>query len=217
MSDAPDASELPLFALPEAPSARATPARRRSPRKPKPVSAGILLWRPNAGDGSDPASVRAGGRSVEVLLAHPGGPFYVEKDTGVWTVPKGLVEAGEEAQSAARREFHEEIGLARAADAPLLADLGEATLKSGKLIHVWASPAPAGLPPAGVPLPLPAPSRRSTFAREWPPRSGQWQRFPEIDLAMFLDLVAAAGKIHPVQRVFLDRLEALLMSGASER
>src|SRR5262245_19371812 len=122
------------------------------------VSAGLLMYR------------RAGG-GVEVLLAHPGGPFFRNKDQGAWTVPKGEPTPGEELRAAAVREFLEELGLP--AGEPLL-PLGEVRQKARKTVHAWAFE--GELPPGFTPA-------SNTFELEWPPRSGRRQRFPEIDRA----------------------------------
>ncbi len=161
----------------------------------KQVSAGLLMWR---------SRVAGADHGPQVLLAHPGGPFYTRKDEGSWTIPKGMVEPGEAPADAARREFAEEAGLHVGADAALMA-LGTTQLRSGKTIHAWACPAPTALNGAAT-LPLPAPTDRNTYRREWPPRSGQWHEYLEIDRLEFFDLLQAADKIHPAQRVFLDRL-----------
>lgn len=175
----------------------------RSLARAKQVSAGLLMWRRRDREGTNHGADGAGS-GPEVLLAHPGGPFYTRKDEGSWTIPKGLVEPGEALADAARREFAEEAGLHVGPDADLRA-LGTTQLRSGKTIYAWACPAPATLNGAAT-LPLPAPTRRNTYRREWPPRSGQWHEYLEIDRLEFFDLRRAAEKIHPAQRVFLERL-----------
>ena len=167
----------------------------RPPTRAKQVSAGLLMWRSRRG-GAD--------HGPQVLLAHPGGPFYTRKDEGAWTIPKGMVESGEALADAARREFAEEAGLHIGPEAALM-ELGTTQLRSGKTIHAWACPAPAELQVAAT-LPLPTATERNTYRREWPPRSGQWHEYLEIDRLEFFDLARAAEKIHPAQRVFLDRL-----------
>ena len=147
-------------------------------------SAGLLMYR------------RSGG-ALEVLLVHPGGPFFADKDAGAWTIPKGLPNEGEPLEAAAAREFHEETGLT--AGAPLL-PLGEVKQKGGKIVHAWAFEGDWD----GSPI------RSNTFPVQWPPRSGRWQRFPEVDAAAWLTLDAAREKINPAQAAFLDRLAALL-------
>ena len=130
------------------------------------TSAGLLLWR-----------VRDGVR--EVLLGHPGGPFYARKDDGCWSIPKGEHDGGEEPLAAARREFAEELGLPAPDGVPV--PLGEVQVRRGKTVTVWAVEADPDL--SGF-----APG---TFAMEWPPRSGRQQEFPEIDRVAWFDLDAA--------------------------
>jgi predicted NUDIX family NTP pyrophosphohydrolase len=138
----------------------------------------------------------AGGKP-QVLLAHPGGPFWRNKDEGAWTLPKGEYEAPEEALAAARREFAEETGF----DAPgPFVPLGEVKQKSGKRVAAWAFAGDAD----------PAALRCNTFEMEWPPRSGKRASFPEIDRAAWFALDEARAKILPAQRELLDRLEAAL-------
>jgi predicted NUDIX family NTP pyrophosphohydrolase len=150
------------------------------------VSAGLLMY-------------RRGEHGLEVLLAHPGGPFFARKDDGAWTIPKGVPEEGEELRAAAAREFGEETGLP--VSEPLLA-LGDIKQKGGKTVHAWAFAGDA-LPPAFLP-------RSNTFEMEWPPRSGRRQSFPEIDRAELFGLDVARRKINPAQIPFLDRLLELL-------
>jgi predicted NUDIX family NTP pyrophosphohydrolase len=133
---------------------------------------------------------------LEVLLAHPGGPYWRAKDAGAWTIPKGLVESGD-VQACARREFNEETGLV--ADGPLL-ELTPLKQKSGKRVHAFALEADFDL----------SNFRSNEFEMEWPPRSGKMQRFPEIDRIAWFDLPTARKKILPGQRGFLDELENIL-------
>jgi predicted NUDIX family NTP pyrophosphohydrolase len=149
------------------------------------ISAGILLWR------------RRDGR-LEVLLAHPGGPYWVRKDHGHWTIPKGEVEPGEELMAVARREFAEETG--HPLPAGQLVELGEIRQKSGKVVLGW-----------GVNGDLDAAAAFSnTFEMEWPPRSGRRQSFPEVDRAAWFALSEARLKILEGQAPLLDRLERLI-------
>ena len=148
-------------------------ARRRS--------AGIVLYR-----------VADGG--PEVLLVHPGGPFWVKKDLGAWSIPKGEYEPGEDPQACALREFQEETGTALEAQG--LVDLGAVVQKAGKEVTAWA--ARGDLDPAGV--------RSNSFTMEWPPRSGRQQEFPEIDRAEWFALDEARAKLVPAQAELLDRL-----------
>jgi predicted NUDIX family NTP pyrophosphohydrolase len=147
------------------------------------VSAGLLMY-------------RRGERGLEVLLAHPGGPFFRDKDDGSWTIPKGLPGAGEELRAAAAREFTEEIGLP--VGEPLL-PLGEIKQKGGKTVHGWAF---AGELPGDFVV------RSNSFEMEWPPRSGRRQSFPEVDRAEMFPVEVARVKINPAQIPFLDRLAA---------
>ena len=161
------------------------------PRKPKVnkaglISAGIVLWR------------RRGGR-VEVLLGHPGSPYWAHKDEGDWTVLKGEVELGEELQAVALREFAEETGHPIDDDATLI-ELGEIRQKSGKVVHAWAAEGTLD----------PAEAVSNTFEMEWPPRSGRIQTFPEIDRVEWFRLKKARVKIKDAQAAFLDRLEEAL-------
>ena len=149
------------------------------------ISAGILAFR------RKPA--------LEVLLAHPGGPFWAKKDDGVWTIPKGLVEPGEDLVAAARREFNEETNLT--AEGELLA-LTPVNQKSGKLVHAFAVEADFGL----------SAFSSNTFAIEWPPKSGKRQNFPEIDRIAYFALPAAKIKIIAYQLPLLLALEARLRS-----
>jgi predicted NUDIX family NTP pyrophosphohydrolase len=153
------------------------PQADSSPRR----SAGILLHR-DAGGG------------IEVLLVHPGGPFWARRDAGVWSIPKGEYSDGEDPLDAARREFAEELG-SRAPDGDP-ADLGEIRQKSGKVVRGWAL---AGdLDPVTI--------QSNTFTVEWPPRSGRMREFPEVDRAEWFGLERAREKINPAQAAFLDRL-----------
>jgi predicted NUDIX family NTP pyrophosphohydrolase len=148
-------------------------------------SAGILLHRPRGGE-------------LEVLLVHPGGPFWARRDLGAWSIPKGEYVDGEEALAAALREFQEELGSAPPDGAA--ADLGEVRQKSGKLVRAWAI---AGdLDPATV--------RSNTFEMEWPPRSGKKIEVPEVDRAEWFGLDEARAKINAAQAALLDRLAELV-------
>ena len=147
-------------------------------------SAGILLYRLRAG-------------RLEVLLAHPGGPFWAKKDAGAWTIPKGEIGDGEEAEAAARREFNEETGLEAGAGLLRLTPIRQ---KSGKTVLAWA--AAGDCDPASV--------RSNTFSMEWPPKSGRQQEFPEIDRAAWFALGEARSRILPAQVPLLDELERLV-------
>ena len=142
-------------------------------------SAGILLHRAD--------------RS-EVLLVHPGGPYWTRKDAGAWSLPKGEVEEGEDPRTAALREFAEETGT-RLPDGAL-EPLGSVKLKSGKLVHAFA--VAGDLDPEAI--------VSSTFELEWPPRSGRTRTFPEVDRAGWFGLDEAREKLNPAQAAFVDRL-----------
>lgn len=147
------------------------------------ISAGILVYRSTA-------------EGIEVLLAHPGGPFWAKKDLGAWTIPKGEVNEGESLLAAAHREFHEEMG--RPIDGPAHA-LGELKQRSGKIVHAWAVESDFDV----------ALLHSNSFEMEWPPHSGKMSSFPEIDRAEWFDLVEGRRRILPGQQEFLDRLVAV--------
>jgi predicted NUDIX family NTP pyrophosphohydrolase len=149
------------------------------------VSAGILLHRSRAG-------------RLEVLLAHPGGPFHATKDQGAWSIPKGEAEPGEDLVDVARREFQEETGHAPPEDGAI--PLGTIRQRGGKLVHAWALPGDLD----------PATARSNAFTLEWPPGSGRLEAFPEIDRVAWFDLGEARLRLKDAQVPFLDRLvEAL--------
>jgi predicted NUDIX family NTP pyrophosphohydrolase len=131
---------------------------------------------------------------LEVLLAHPGGPFWAKKDDGVWTIPKGLVEPGDDPVATARREFSEETNLTAYGDLIALEPVNQ---KGGKVVHAWAFEADFDL----------AAFASNTFEIEWPPRSGRLQRFPEIDRIAYFVLPTAELKILAYQRPLLGELE----------
>jgi predicted NUDIX family NTP pyrophosphohydrolase len=144
-------------------------------------SAGILLYRLVTG-------------TPEVLLVHPGGPYWARKDAGAWSIPKGEYDEGEDPRSCALREFEEETGTALPPGE--LIELGDVKHKSGKLVTAWA-----------VEGDLDADAILSnTFTMEWPPRSGRTAEFPEIDRAGWFDIEAAREKLVPAQAEFLGRL-----------
>jgi predicted NUDIX family NTP pyrophosphohydrolase len=145
---------------------------------------------------------RRRGDQLEVLLAHPGGPLYRNKDDGVWTIPKGEIDSGEDLLRRARIEFEEEVGVP-AAGADWI-DLGWVKQKGGKTVYAWAF---QGDLPDGFQC------RSNRFEMEWPPRSGKMQNFPEVDQACFFSLEDARRKLKEAQTPFLDRLQAALANG----
>jgi predicted NUDIX family NTP pyrophosphohydrolase len=136
---------------------------------------------------------------IEVLLAHPGGPFWMKKDDGVWSIPKGLYEEGEDALAAARREFAEETGLALAESGETLL-LGNFKQPGGKLVTAYA--VEGEFDPKGL--------KSNLFSIEWPPRSGRMQEFPEIDRAGWFEPQEARRKLLRGQVPILEALLALL-------
>ena len=138
---------------------------------------------------------KRGGR-LEVLLVHPGGPFWAKKDQGAWFIPKGELAPGEDAFSAAQREFEEETGVKPAG--PFL-PLGHVKHKSGKTVLAWAFEGDCD----------PARLKSNTFTLEWPPHSGKKQEFPEVDRGEFFTIEAAREKILPAEFEFLIRLADL--------
>lgn len=138
--------------------------------------------------------------ATEVLLVHPGGPFWARKDNGAWSVPKGQVEDGEEVRACALRELEEEIGSRLGLTAADLTELGSVRQKSGKVVHCWA--AERDFDPAEL--------HSETFTMEWPPRSGRQRDFPEVDRAEWFDPEEARRRIIPAQAELLDRLLASL-------
>lgn len=152
--------------------------------RPAAESAGLLLYR----------RVPAG---LEVLLAHPGGPFWQRRDAGAWTIPKGAVESGETLLAAACREFEEETGITPVG--PFLA-LGSIRQKAGKVIHAWAWEGDAD----------PSRIRSVTMETEWPRGSGRKISFPEVDRCGWFDPAAARTRLNPAQAELVDRLESAL-------
>ena len=136
---------------------------------------------------------------LELFLAHPGGPYWARKDAGVWTIPKGLIDEGEEPLAAARREFAEETGHAIDGD---FIPLGELKQKGNKIVHAWA--VAGDLDPATI--------SSNSYSIQWPPNSGQWRRFPEVDRAGWFGVDEARIKILPGQTGFIDRLLAILFA-----
>jgi predicted NUDIX family NTP pyrophosphohydrolase len=145
-------------------------------------SAGLLLHRHRDG-------------KLEVLLVHPGGPFWQKRDEGAWSIPKGELAENEDGMAVARREFQEELGTAAPQGAGI--PLGDVRQAGGKVVHAWALPGDLDVTRIVS----------NTFEIEWPPRSGKMKEFPEVDRAGWFDLETARRKLIPAQRVFIDRLE----------
>ena len=148
------------------------------------VSAGLLLFRRPAG-------------SLEVFLAHPGGPFWANRDDGAWTIPKGVVADGEALIDAAKREFEEETGIA---PRPPFVPLGSIRQKAGKTVHAWAWEGDADASKISS----------NTSRVEWPRGSGKWIVYPEVDRCGWFDPSTARSKLNPAQAELLDRLESSL-------
>ncbi len=148
------------------------------------VSAGLLLYRRSH-------------RGLELFLAHPGGPFWRDKEIGAWTIPKGIIDQDEDPLDAARREFTEETGISPVG--PFVA-LGSVRQRAGKVIHAWAWEGDAD-----------ADCTTSNEMRtEWPRASGRWITFPEVDRCAWFDTATARTRMNPAQAELVDRLEALL-------
>jgi predicted NUDIX family NTP pyrophosphohydrolase len=145
------------------------------------VSAGVLLYRWHAG-------------VLQVLLVHPGGPYWSRKDAGAWSVPKGIVGVGEDELACARREFSEETGFVLGAEA-VPHDLGSFRQPSGKRLHVWAVAGDAD----------PGALRSNSFELEWPPRSGRRVSFPEVDRGAWFDQATALNKILKGQAPVIEK------------
>jgi predicted NUDIX family NTP pyrophosphohydrolase len=155
------------------------------------TSAGLLLYRRQHGE-------------LQVLLAHPGGPFWAGRDIGAWSIPKGEVGSDEELLDAAKREFQEETGLAVTGE---FRSLTPARQKSGKVVHAWAVRGDCD----------PGRLRSNSFSLEWPPRSGRMEQFPEIDRAAWFPVGEALRRIVPGQAGFLHELVAFEGGPATAR
>jgi predicted NUDIX family NTP pyrophosphohydrolase len=142
---------------------------------------------------------RGGTGKPEVLLVHPGGPFWKRRDDGAWSIPKGEIEDREAPTDVARREFQEELGVPPPQGD--LTPLGSIRQAGGKVVHAWAVEGDLDVEHL----------HSATFDMEWPPRSGKSQAFPEVDRAEWFDLEAARRKILPAQATFLDRLQQKLV------
>lgn len=145
------------------------------------MSAGLLLYRTHCGQ-------------VEVLLAHPGGPFWATRDEGAWSLPKGVADGVEDLAATAEREFVEETGFSVPETEWI--SLGTVQQRSGKTVHAWAAAGDAD----------PSRMRSNTFSMEWPPRSGNITEFPEIDRVEWFTIDEARRKLNPAQVELLDRL-----------
>jgi predicted NUDIX family NTP pyrophosphohydrolase len=152
------------------------------------ISAGLLMYRIHDG-------------RLQVLLAHPGGPFFKNKDEGAWSIPKGEVETGEDLLETAMREFEEETGITP--KGPFIA-LTPITQKGGKIVHAWAFE--GGCDPSAI--------VSNTFTMEWPPKSGRQMQFFEIDRADFFDVAAAKRKIKAAQAALIEELEGIVKGEA---
>ncbi len=160
------------------------PPRKGEAGAPARRSAGLLLYRRPA-------------EGLEVLLVHPGGPFWQKKDLGAWSIPKGEFADGEDALAAARREFREETGQPLAGPFTPLTPVKQ---PGGKTVHAWAVEGDCD----------PGTLTSNTFSLEWPPRSGRRQEFPEVDRAAWFDLAEAKSRINRGQAPLLAELEQLL-------
>ncbi len=145
--------------------------------------------------GARNAASRKPGDRFEVLLVHPGGPFWARRDAGAWSVPKGEYEPGDDPLEAALREFEEELGTPAPRGAEPM-DLGQITQKSGKVVSAWALE--GDLDSEQI--------KSNTFTVEWPPRSGQMRQFPEVDRAGWFGVEEAREKLNPAQVAFVERL-----------
>ena len=153
------------------------------------ISAGLVLFR------------RSAERGLEIFLAHPGGPFWANRDAGAWTIPKGVVEDGEDLLDAARREFNEETGIV--ATGPFI-PLGSIKQKAGKTVHAWAWEGDAD-----------ASTITSNFTTtEWPRGSGKTLTFAEIDRCQWFDAKTAIEKMNPAQSELVGRLQTLLIGSS---
>ncbi|GLQ78874.1 NTP pyrophosphohydrolase [Mesorhizobium huakuii] len=152
-------------------------------------SAGLLIYRQSDGD-------------IQVLLVHPGGPFWAKKDEGAWSIPKGLVDENEDELAAAQRETGEELGIT--IDGPF-ERLGDYRQPGGKIVIAWSVEAKAGIDIATI--------KSNSFTMEWPPRSGLMKEFPEVDRAGWFSLPEAASKILAGQRPMLADLVEQLDAG----
>jgi predicted NUDIX family NTP pyrophosphohydrolase len=150
------------------------------------VSAGLLIYRKQSG-------------VLEFFLVHPGGPFFAKKETGVWGIPKGEIDEGEDALAAAQREFEEETGFK--AEGPFMS-LTPVMQKGGKIVHAWALKGDYN----------PEKMKSNTFTMEWPPHSCRQQEFPEVDRAGWFTINEAKQAVNPAQIGFLEELQQMIQS-----
>ncbi len=148
------------------------------------MSAGILMYRKRGG-------------ALEVFLVHPGGPFFTKKDLGIWGIPKGEIDEGEDALDAAQREFEEETGFKAWGK---FLPLAPVTQKNGKIVQAWAVEGDCD----------PEKLNSNMFTMEWPPRSGRQQEFPEVDRAGWFGVTESKQRIIPAQISFLEELQRVL-------
>jgi predicted NUDIX family NTP pyrophosphohydrolase len=161
------------------------PKKRKSPRSR--ISAGLLMFRRRNDE-------------LEFLLAHPGGPLFARKDDGIWTIPKGEAASGEDLLTRAQIEFEEEVGFRPEGVLDWIA-LGWIKQKGGKIVHAWAFEGD---------LPGSFECKSNLFEMEWPPRSGKYKTFPEVDQACFFPDEVARRKLKQTQVPLLDRLQAAI-------
>ena len=155
------------------------------------ISAGILMYRYQNG-------------MLQVLIVHPGGPFWASKDLGAWSIPKGLIDPGEDPCETAQREFREETGcIVQNHFIPL----SPVKMKSGKMVHAWA--VEGDCDPSAI--------KSNTFTMEWPPGSGRQQEFPEVDKAAWFEVEDAKKKINQGQVGLLDELQHFLSEKGGKR
>lgn len=153
-------------------------------------SAGILLYRRT-------------GPETEFFLVHPGGPFWAGREAGAWSVPKGEFTEGEPPLEAAIREFREETGTSLTGTYRALKPVVQ---KAGKVVYAWATE--GDIDAAAI--------RSNTYKVQWPPKSGQWRSYPEVDKAAWFTAAAAREMINPAQAAFIDELLALQAAGAGK-
>jgi predicted NUDIX family NTP pyrophosphohydrolase len=173
-------------------------ARRGAAPRPSPNPWIVMAKRPNVSAGL--LLYRRSQNGLEVFLAHPGGPFWKDKEAGAWTIPKGVLDPDEDPLDAARREFAEETGIQPRG--PFI-PLGTVRQRAGKTIHAWAWEGDADA----------STTSSNDMRTEWPRGSGRWITFPEVDRCAWFDPVTAKSRINPAQAELIDRLEVLLAAG----